>query len=73
MVNEEQMLNMLALLGLEIFSNRELVLFQIYQNLLLRLLPVIKVFWNTLALIFFSLFSSWAGFTACRGNKSKEE
>lgn len=30
MVNEEQMLNMLALLGLEIFSNRELVLFQIY-------------------------------------------
>lgn len=42
MVSEGQVLHMLALTGLEFFSNRELVLFQVYQHLLLMLLPIIS-------------------------------
>lgn len=41
-----------ALKGLGIFSNRELDLFQVYHYILLMVLPVIKLFWNIVALFF---------------------
>lgn len=66
-----QVLHVPALKELGIFSNRELDLVQIYHFLLLMVLLVIKLFWNTVALFFY--FCSWTGFTVCSGNKREEE
>lgn len=47
-----QVLHMPALEGLGVFSNRQLDLLQIYHYILLMVLPIIKLFWNTVALFF---------------------
>lgn len=71
MVREGQVLHVPAWKGLGIFSNRELDLFQVYHYLLLMVLPVVKLFWNTVALFF--IFAPELDLLCAQVTKGKEK